>query len=230
MSLLDVRAALDAELSATPEYFDFKVLRSERDGPLWRVTLEPGYVYAEGQRAGQASAQVLLDDSLDGSAAWWGSPTKGGASVLSVVIEDDTLILQNATSPPPTTGFLIRLYPTRFLNAVVDAWNDRTWADRALACLPDLSKPSCVQSPRGLELTGEPFRWLRPAQRAALSLVNFTSAFLWGPPGTGKTTTMGVLLAEYIERHPTHKVLLPSTTNQAVDVAYAYGEPILKAG
>ena len=63
MSLADLRAALNAELAATPEYYDFKVLRSERDGALWRVTLEPGYVYAEGQRPGPASAQVLLDVS-----------------------------------------------------------------------------------------------------------------------------------------------------------------------
>ncbi len=228
MSLLDVRFALDAELSATPEYFDFKVLRSERDGPLWRVTLESGYVFAEGQRPGQASAQVLLDDSLDGASAWWGSPTKGGASVLSVVIEDDTLILQNATSSPPTAGFLIRLYPARFLSAVVDAWSDRAWADRALACLPDLARPSCVQA--GPALSGEPFRWLRPAQRAALSLINYSSAFLWGPPGTGKTTTVGVLLAEYIERFPTHRVLLLSTTNQAVDVATIAVDKALQKG
>jgi hypothetical protein len=228
MSLIDVRSALDAELSATPEYFDFKVRRSERDGVLWRVALEPGYVYAEGQRPGQACAQVLLDDTLDGASAWWGSPTKGGASVLSVVIEDDTLILQNATTPPPATGFLIRLYPARFLNAVVDAWNDRAWADLALACLPDLAKPSCVQ--RAAQLTGEPFRWLRPAQRAALSLVGYSSAFLWGPPGTGKTTTVGVLLAEYLERYPTHRVLLLSTTNQAIDVATIAVDKALEKG
>ena len=230
MSLLDVRSALDAELSATPEYFDFKVRRAERDGALWRVHLEPGVVYAEGQRPGQASAQALLDDSLDGASAWWGAPAKGGASVLSVVIEDDVLILQNATRPPPPAGYLLRLYPTRFLSAVVDAWNDRSWADRALACLPDLSRPGRVEATGEAPLTGEPFRWLRPAQRAALSLVGFTSAFLWGPPGTGKTTTVGVLLAEYIERHPTHRVLLLSTTNQAVDVATIAVDKALQKG
>lgn len=217
MSLADIRAALGAELSATPEYYDFKVLHAERDGPLWRVTLEPGYVFAEGQRPGSASAQALLDDSLDGASAWWGSPTKGGASVLAVVAEDDQLVLQNASSPPPPAGHLIRLYPTRFLNAVADAWWDTPWAEAALACLPDLSAPSPLRG--GTPLTGEPFRWLRPAQRAALALTGFSSAFLWGPPGTGKTTTLGVLLAEYLERHPAARVLLLSTTNHAVDLA-----------
>src|SRR5471030_2879331 len=111
MSLADVRAALDAELAATPEYYDFKVLHTERDGALWRVTLATDYVYAEGLRPRQSSAQALLDDSLDGASAWWGAPTKGGAAVLAVIVEDDQLLLQNASSPPPGTGFLIRLYP-----------------------------------------------------------------------------------------------------------------------
>ena len=217
MSLADVRAALDAELSATPEYYDFKVLHAERDGALWRVTLEPGYVFAEGQRPGAASAQALLDDSLDGAAAWWGAPAKGGAGVLAVIAEDDQLVLQNASSAPPPAGHLIRLYPTRFLNAVADAWWDTPWAEQALACLPDLSKPQALAG--GAALTGEPFRWLRPAQRAALALGDHSSAFLWGPPGTGKTTTLGVLLAEYLDRHPQARVLLLSTTNQAVDQA-----------
>ncbi len=217
MSLADLRAALNAELSATPEYYDFKVLHSERDGVLWRVTLEPGYVFAEGQRPGVASAQALLDDSLDGASAWWGAPSKGGASVLAVLAEDDQLVLQNASGPPPPAGHLLRLYPTRFLNAVADAWWDTPWAEQALACLPDLSNPQPLHG--GTALTGEPFRWLRPAQRAALALAGHSSGFLWGPPGTGKTTTLGVLLAEYLDRHPHARVLLLSTTNQAVDQA-----------
>lgn len=228
MSLADLRAALNAELAATPEYYDFKVLRSERDGVLWRVTLEAGYVYAEGQRTGAASAQVLLDDSLDGAAAWWGAPVKGGASVLAVVVEDDQLMLQNASSPPPGPDGLIRLYPPRFLNALADAWWDTPWAERALACLPDLARPQRVDD--GPALSGAPFRWLRPAQRQALSLVQHSSAFLWGPPGTGKTTTLGVLLAEYLDSRPTARVLLLSTTNQAVDLATIAVDKALEKG
>ncbi|MBC7728565.1 MAG: DNA2/NAM7 family helicase, partial [Microbacteriaceae bacterium] len=228
MSLAELRAALSAELAATPEYYDFKVLRTERDGVLWRVTLEPGYVYAEGQRPGAASAQALLDDSLDGAAAWWGAPVKGGASVLAVVVEDDQLVLQNASSPPPGPDGLIRLYPPRFLNALADAWWDTPWAERALACLPDLGQPQPLDEVPAL--SGAPFRWLRPAQRQALALVRHSSAFLWGPPGTGKTTTLGVLLAEYLDSRPHARVLLLSTTNQAVDLATLAVDKALEKG
>ncbi len=228
MSLADLRAALHAELAATPEYYDFKVQHAERDGALWRVALEPGYVYADGQPPGQASAQALLDDSLDGASAWWGAPAKGGASVLAVVPEDDQLVLQNASAPPPGAGFLIRLYPTRFLNAVADAWHDTPWAERALAGLPDLARPQPAAD--GPALTGEPFRWLRAGQRAALALTSHTSAFLWGPPGTGKTTTLGVMLAEYLASRPQARVLLLSTTNHAVDLATIAVDKALQKG
>lgn len=228
MSIADIRAALAAELAATPEYYDFKVLRTERDGALWRVTLEPGYVFAEGQRPGHASAQALLDDSLDGASAWWGAPAKGGASVLAVMPEDDALVLQNASSEPPGPDHLIRLYPPRFLDAVVAAWHDAAWAERAWACLAGLGAPAPVAEAPAL--TGTPFRWLRPAQRAALSLVQQRSAFLWGPPGTGKTTTLGVLLAEYLDARPAARVLLLSTTNQAVDLATLAVDKALEKG
>lgn len=229
MSLAELRDALHAELAATPEFYDFKVLRSERDGALWRVTLEPGYVYAEGHAPGQASAQSLLDDSLDGAAAWWGAPAKGGARVLAVMPEDDQLVLQNASTAPPGPDFLIRLYPTRFLKAVADAWWDTPWAERAMAALPGLANPAPADGPE-VALTGEPFRWLRPAQRAALDLLRHQNSFLWGPPGTGKTTTLGVLLAEYLDRRPDARVLLLSTTNHAVDLATLAVDKALQKG
>ncbi|HEX5684340.1 MAG TPA: DEAD/DEAH box helicase [Ideonella sp.] len=228
MSLADLRAAVSAELAATPEYYDFKVLRTERDGALWRVTLDPGHVYADGQPPGRSSAQVLLDDSLDGASAWWGAPEKGGASVLAVLAEDDQLLLQNATAAPPGADYLIRLYPPRFLNAVADAWFDTPWASRAIDCVGDLARPHLADS--GPALTGAPFRWLRPAQREALSLVRHSSSFLWGPPGTGKTTTLGVLLAEYLDSRPHARVLLLSTTNHAVDLATIAVDKALQKG
>ncbi|WP_431104638.1 DEAD/DEAH box helicase [Roseateles noduli] len=228
MPLADIRAAIDAELAATPEFYDFRVLRSTADGALWRVTLEPDYVYAEGQRPGQASAHTLLDERLEGASAWWGAPTKGAASVRAVVVEDDQLVLQNASAPPPGEGHLLRIYPPRFLNAVADAWRDDTWARRAADCWPGLSTPQVRADAPSLD--GSPFRWLRPAQRDALKLVGFHDAFLWGPPGTGKTTTLGVLLAEYLDRRPAARVLLLSTTNHAVDLATLAVDKALQKG
>ncbi len=229
MSLADLRAALDAELAATPEYYDFKVLRSEREGSLWRVTLDPAYVFVQGQSPGHGAALGLLDDSLDGASAWWGAPVKGSASVLALQVEDDQLLLQNASSPPPGPEQLIRLYPPRFLKSLVDAACDTPWAETALALRPQLSQ--ALPAPAGPALTGAPFRWLREGQRRALqALVQQRSAYLWGPPGTGKTTTLGVLLAEYLDSRPGARVLLVASTNQAVDQALIAVDKALQKG
>ncbi|MBB2487544.1 AAA family ATPase [Mitsuaria sp. WAJ17] len=229
MSLADLRAALTAELAATPEYYDFKVLRSEREGALWRVTLEPGYVFAEGQPPGQTAALGLLDESLEGASAWWGAPAKGHASVLALRVEEDQLVLQNASCAPPGPDQLIRLYPPRFLKALVEAAWDTPWAEAALALRPLLSRPA--PAPAGPALNGTPFRWLRQAQRHALqALPGQRCAYLWGPPGTGKTTTLGVLLAEYLDSRPGARILLVSSTNQAVDQALVAVDKALLKG
>jgi DNA replication ATP-dependent helicase Dna2 len=64
-----------------------------------------------------------------------------------------------------------------------------------------------------------PFPGLRPAQIGAFSLVRWQTSFLWGPPGTGKTHTLGRLLASYLVHYPGERVLLLSSTNVAVDLA-----------
>lgn len=211
MSILDIRSAINAELEATPQYYDFKVERSERDGRLWRVSVQTSAAFAESEHA-----RVVLDESFDGAAAWWAGPPKGAADVLAVIPEEDQLILRGATARPPDRDGFIRLYPPRYLQALADGWRDNEWAASALGALKDLACPSPVEAN---PLSGHAFRWLRRAQRRALRLVKHSSAYLWGPPGTGKTTTLGVILAEYLHVNPRARVLLLSTTNLAVDQA-----------
>lgn len=203
MSLLDIRSAIRQELEETPAYYDFKVLESALEDGLYRITVQP-------------QGKVVLDESLEDSEAWWFEPYKGSAKVLVVIAEDDQIILKEATARMPEKGNLLRLYVPRYLNALQHCWKDSLWANQALECLEGLNTPVRVAiNP----LSGHAFRWLRSAQRQALKLVQYSSSFLSGPPGTGKTTTLGVLLAEYLKSNPRARVLLLSTTNHAVDQA-----------
>lgn len=57
---------------------------------------------------------------------------------------------------------------------------------------------------------------LDPSQRAAVQLCNDSElAFLWGPPGTGKTATLTHVVEELRARGK--RILLASTTNAAID-------------
>ena len=57
-----------------------------------------------------------------------------------------------------------------------------------------------------------------PSQRQAIQLAMIEPIlYIWGPPGTGKTASIGRMVAEYLRQGK--KVLMVSNTNRAVDVS-----------
>lgn len=80
---------------------------------------------------------------------------------------------------------------------------------RAFGRLPTRRTPSPRLAPQPA---------LNASQRAAVDLCAESDlAFVWGPPGTGKTTTLATILQELLAQG--QRVLLTSTTNAAVDQA-----------
>ena len=65
MLIDDVLYGLKAELAASSEFEEFVIRRVEQDGSVRKVFLK----LAEGDGR--------LDDSLEGSEAWWAGPPKG---------------------------------------------------------------------------------------------------------------------------------------------------------
>ena len=196
---------IEQELKDTPEFFTFEVLECRAEGVLWCVKVRNLSVH-----------QTPLDESYEGAQAWWAEPEKGVADVLLVIPEEDEIVLRYATATPPSAGGKMRLYPPRFLDKLLAIWqtpahvqSSTAWADKILPCATisaTSTSPAC-------------FPWLRPAQRSAFGLTQWAASFLWGPPGTGKTTTVGAMLATFLIERPESRVLLLSTTNAAVDLA-----------
>lgn len=174
-------------------------------------------VSSHGRRDGYT--EVLVEDGGDlkenqeGWKAWWPS---GGADVLTVVPEEQLLHLRFVSGPLPNEGETILLYPPRFLEALQRVWENASWADKCCSWVDGLEN-TAPKLPRVNHISPP---WLRTRQLESFRLFQFPTCFLWGPPGTGKTTTLGAMLANYLVQRE-GKVLLLSTTNSAVDQALA---------
>lgn len=205
MNADEILDAIDRELEESTEAFKFKVKARQQRGPVWSLEVE-----GEEKRS-------ALDESLEGATAWWPGPPKGAADVLAIVPENEEMHLRYATTTPPRGGETLFVYPPVYLRALRERWADESWVSTCRTWFDEiLSKPTfdvadVIESHR--------FAWLRAKQRDAFNLPGWTAGFLWGPPGTGKTTTLGAMLAALLLQFPTKRVLLCSTTNSAVDQA-----------
>jgi len=200
-----IRRAIEQELDDTPDVLPFKVADARKEGSLWFV-----------QVRNAAGPPQPLDEGYEGAQVWWPEPMPGAADVLTVLPEQEEMVLRFATSEPPSTGGTVFLYPPRFLEKLLAVWNSQSWADH---CVRWAKTVLPTKQPTGKDLDVKHFPRLRHAQRAAFALPRWPVGFLWGPPGTGKTTTLGSLLAAYLLENPEHRILLLSTTNAAVDLA-----------
>jgi DNA replication ATP-dependent helicase Dna2 len=206
-SQYDVCEGIAAELDKSSEFEEFVIAARQAEGNLWKVFVD----LTQNTKSG-------LDETLEGAAAWWAGPPKGGADVLSVNPETEQINLRFATCPPPQPGGRIRIYPPRFLEALLACWRVDDLAKTSLAWLEEIAGSNSFDS----SVTPSPTsfsRWLRRHQALAFQLPGWRAAFLWGPPGTGKTTTLGAILAQHLTQFPGSRVLLLSTTNAAVDLA-----------
>lgn len=210
----DIIYAINEEIRATPDHVDFGVESKVRDGSLWKVFISPN-----------AAGRNELDESLEGARVWWKGEPPGTAEVLSVVPDESQINLRYATKEPPARGEKIRIYLPKYLEKLVTVWEDDPWADLCLRWLDRIETSSVADENRRLQSGA--FPWLRKAQRQAFALPRFAASFLHGPPGTGKTRTLGAMIAQHVVQFPNERVLLLSTTNVAVDEALVAADKAL---
>ncbi len=200
-----MRSALAEELKASAGGIPFQVGFVACSGGL--VTLE---LWAKNPSRG-------LDESFeDGRLGWDWEGRKGSAEVISVVPQVSTLHAWMEAGNAPRIGDIVFVNPPRYLELIHKLWQRSEVGNRAIAWELGLNGNSFHPE---LALDGSRFDQLRPAQKDAFRLVGWDASYLWGPPGTGKTTTLGWLLAEYLQARKASRILLVSSTNVAVDTA-----------
>jgi len=210
VSVAEVQDGLRIESEELPDSVSFRVLQVNRLDDVWQVKLDPESAKSDNGRS------MVLDEALEGARAWWPGPPKGAADVLAVIPEESTILLVGASGPPPQQGALIKIYIQDYLLVLRAAWRDTVWAQKAVDTQSKLEGKERVPP---LRVTPELFPHLRAGQRQAFDLLDHAAGYLWGPPGTGKTTTLGALLASCVVQKPDLRILLVASTNQAVDQA-----------
>lgn len=166
-----------------------------------------------------------IDESLEGARAWWPGSPPVMADVYAVDPEESSIMLKRLTGRAPEEGSTISIYEPDYYRYLAELWRVPQLADSALSSLgapqAQLSEPE----------TRLDLRYLRKSQRLALALPRHRTSLLWGPPGTGKTTTLGALVAEEIASGRSKTVLVTATTHTAVDqVIRAVDQALERAG
>jgi DNA replication ATP-dependent helicase Dna2 len=199
-----IRAAIRDELNASSRGMPFRAWDINRAGAVLHMVLTP-----EGKLS-------ILDETLEEGRMSWEADTTGSAEVISVLPAVSVINACLTTGQPPREGSLVYVNPPRYLEALLSLWEDGKRAAEIARWIFDLGGNRITWDE---EVPFSVFNSLRPAQERSFSLVKWKTSFLWGPPGTGKTHTLGRLLASYLTHYTDGRVLLLSSTNVAVDLA-----------
>ncbi|MCW7553937.1 DNA2/NAM7 family helicase [Endozoicomonas gorgoniicola] len=201
-----IQEALRLESEATPKTVRLKIKKRDKIGDVWKLVVTPN-----------DKISTTIDESLEGADAWWPHDQGNGkADVLAVLPEESTIHLRYCNQNPPQVDECIFIYLPRYIDAIIDIWRSN-WGEKAISWLKKSTSDN--QFIEGSTLSGKYFPTLRTGQQNIFAKVGWQMSYMWGPPGTGKTFTLGALLASYLLQNPDKKVLLLSTTNTAVDLA-----------
>ncbi len=217
MRISDIKAALEAERDHCKTGIAFRVSAIRREGATVVVAVDT----IKGRRS------TAIDETLEGSRVVWGDNFEGHGKVFVVSPDTGELILDYAYGPLPGVDQVIRLFPRDFLTPLIDLWFDPGRARKA----NDLLKGQRLAKTPAEKPLPTAMETLRERQVQAVQAALQRSALIIGPPGTGKTFTVGATLAHLLCRFPNARLILTGPTNVAVDTALiAADEWLLRLG
>ena len=203
-SLSEIKTALEDERATTvpPLPFTFGEVSPNRETWLIKPCSPP------------ANVDVMWSQLVEGaSLRWQGASAKdhGWGEIIELRPDSGEFILSTEGGLPPEIGQTAQVEPADFIAPLLAQWEDTPWRDQIGETM------IAREAPPLRPISSAAFTWLRANQREAFSLLAHRHAFVWGPPGTGKTVTLGALVATFLSANPLGRILLVASTNQAVD-------------
>lgn len=209
----DIVSAIELEMNATPRAIEFKIEAVKSLAGICEIDLEE-------------TTKSKLEESFEDAKCRWrykaidslGKETVEtvDAEIVTVILEKNKIGIANFSGNVPKAGDTLTIYPPQYLEKLKDLWKITSLSSKFLKKY-DNTKTTVFDEKAVLGTINYPL--LRERQKEAFKLTGYSSSFLWGPPGTGKTYTLGAMLAQHVVQFSHKKVLLVSSTNTAVDQA-----------
>lgn len=156
-------------------------------------------------------------DALDGlQVKWLGMPLGPHPKVAVIDAGSHAITLQGRFKGPyPEVGTVIRTIDRDFFGPVLELWRRNDLGEVFLAQLERFTDESVIEALR--LISHDLSRSLFVEQAAALGIVNYSTSFIWGTGGAGKTKTLATLCRAYMAMHRGARILVCTTSNKGVD-------------
>ncbi len=197
--------ALIAERDHRKAGLGFSVLSATQEDNKLVLSIEP----LRGQRGS------ALDEGLEGSRAVWDRDNDGRGEVFAVDANNGRIVIRFFQGPMPVPGQVLRLFPRDFLTPLIELWQSGQ-LPRGLMGALRVGPPELLLKVRSLPPA---FSDLRKMQQEAMNAALYRHSLIIGPPGTGKTYTIGAMVSYLLTRFPDCRILLLGPTNIATDGA-----------
>lgn len=185
-------------------------VRQIPDSLLFEITCDEARIRDEHGRSAALTDDLLGLPVKDKRDRWRGT--------LELILDDRKTLLVElvADSDHPRVNDIFTIAPLPFLRALHEWSREQRRLPAHFTTLLDADQVCAWSGSTPSKKPGRNDARLRDAQRIAVDTSFRPFSVVWGPPGTGKTTTMGAIAAAHLAKG--HSVLAVSTTNVAVDV------------
>lgn len=199
-------AALGSERAISQKGVGLEVTSADREDAYLVLTVKPL----------KGRSRTAIDEGLEGVRARWGDEFQHGGLIKFVDADRDRIVIEPLTFDLPGSGTTIWLFPGDFLGPLIDMWNGRMGSLAAKRLRQSKEDVDPLQEVKPLP---DAFADLRARQVVAVQNSAYRCSLLIGPPGTGKSFTVGALASYLLTRFTKSRLLIVGPTNVAVDTA-----------